>query len=110
MGGPCGECCRRIRSRRMRESPGRVESTRPGGRGDDFTRRSGMSGKRIVIGVLAAAGLGYASMKGYFPPKNGHEGTIGGAKRYQAQQITDKDVVTQDPQMAELVGSSLFHG
>ena len=71
-----------------------------------------MNGKRIVVvvGVLAAAGLGYASLKGYFPPKSGLEGTIGGAKRYQAQQIADKDVVTQDPQVQEFLQSDLFHG
>ena len=65
----------------------------------------------IIVGlvVVAIAGIAVAHYTGIFPPKSGLEGTIGGAKRYQATQITDKDVVLADPQVQALLQSDLFH-
>ena len=63
----------------------------------------------VVIGVLVAAGLGYVSLRGWFPPKADLEGTVGGAKRYHAEQITNKDVVLQDPEVQAFIQSDLFH-
>ena len=70
-----------------------------------------MKKSRIIVGlvVVAVAGIAVARYAGVFPPKFGFEGTIGAAKRYQATQITDKDVVLQDPQIQALLQSDLFH-
>src|SRR2546425_1824341 len=65
----------------------------------------------IILGLVSVAvvGLAVAHFTGVFPPKSGFEGTIGAAKRYNAPQITDKDVVLQDPQVQALLQSDLFH-
>lgn len=65
----------------------------------------------IILGlaVVGVVGLAVAHFTGIIPPKSGLEGTIGAAKRYQATQITDKDVVLADPQMQALLQSDLFH-
>ena len=65
----------------------------------------------IILGLVSVAvvGLAVAHFAGIFPPKSGFEGTIGAAKRYNATQITDKDVVLQDPQVQALLQSDLFH-
>src|SRR2546428_2080375 len=65
----------------------------------------------IILGlvVVAVVGIGVAHYMGIIPPKSGLEGTIGAAKRYQATQITDKDVVLADPQIQALLQSDLFH-
>src|SRR2546426_12821448 len=70
-----------------------------------------MKKSRIILGlvVVAVAGIAVARYAGVFPPKFGLEGTIGAAKRYNATQITDKDVVLQDPQVQALLQSDLFH-
>ena len=53
----------------------------------------------VVIVAVLAGGLAFAAWKGLIPPKrgNGTEATIGGAHRYEASQISDKDVTLQDP-------------
>ncbi|HEY2924121.1 MAG TPA: hypothetical protein VGJ98_04075, partial [Candidatus Eisenbacteria bacterium] len=65
----------------------------------------------IILGlaVVGVVGLAVAHFTGIIPPKSGLEGTIGAAKRYQATQITDKDVVLADPQIQALLQSDLFH-
>ena len=65
----------------------------------------------IIVGLVGVAvvGIGVAHFMGIIPPKSGLEGTIGAAKRYQATQITDKDVVLADPQVQALLQSDLFH-
>src|SRR5436309_14682956 len=70
-----------------------------------------MKKSRIIVGlvVVAVAGIAVARYAGVFPPKFGFEGTIGAAKRYQATQISDTDVVLQDPQIQALLQSDLFH-
>src|SRR2546425_9576590 len=74
-------------------------------------KEEAMKKSRIILGlvVVAVAGIAVARYAGVFPPKFGLEGTIGAAKRYQATQITDKDVVLQDPQIQALLQSDLFH-
>ena len=69
-----------------------------------------MQRQGIIVGVVGVAvvGLAAAHFAGIIPPKSGLEGTIGAAKRYQATQITDKDVVLQDPQVQALIQSDLF--
>src|SRR5258705_12972901 len=65
----------------------------------------------IILGLVGVAvvGIAVAHFTGIYPPKSGLEGTIGAAKRYQATQITDRDVVLQDPQVQALLQSDLFH-
>src|SRR5688572_18139537 len=65
----------------------------------------------IILGVVgvAVAGPAVADSTPSVRPKPGIEGTIGAAKRYQATQITDKDVVLADPQVQALLQSDLFH-
>ena len=65
----------------------------------------------IILGLVGVAvvGLAVAHFTGIIPPKSGLEGTIGAAKRYQATQITDRDVVLADPQVQALLQSDLFH-
>src|SRR5437867_3537270 len=74
-------------------------------------KEEAMNRWRVILGlvVVAVAGIAVAHYTGGFPPKSGLEGTIGAAKRYQATQITDKDVVLQDPQIVALLQSDLFH-
>jgi len=74
-------------------------------------KEEAMNRWRVILGlvVVAVAGIAVAHYTGVFPPKSGLEGTIGAAKRYQATQITDKDVVLQDPQIVALLQSDLFH-
>jgi len=70
-----------------------------------------MKRQGIIVGLagVAVVGIVVAHYAGIIPPKSGLEGTIGAAKRYQATQITDRDVVLQDPQVQALLQSDLFH-
>jgi hypothetical protein len=70
-----------------------------------------MNGKRwiVVAGLAVAAGVGIAAMNGLIPPRSGVEGTIAGAKRYQVEQISDKDVGLSDPAVQAFLQSDLFH-
>src|SRR5438094_925847 len=74
-------------------------------------KEEAMNRWRVILGlvVVAVAGIAVAHYTGVFPPKSGLEGTIGAAKRYQATQITDKDVVLQDPQIADGGQHELLH-
>jgi hypothetical protein len=47
-------------------------------------------------------------MTGLPPVDKGVEGTIGAAKRYQAQQISDKDVVLGDTSAQQFIQSDTF--
>src|SRR5207249_2167615 len=74
-------------------------------------KEEAMNRWRVILGlvVVAVAGIAVAHYTGVFPPKSGLEGTIGAAKRYQATQITDDDVVLQEPQVVDVVQSDLLH-
>ena len=62
----------------------------------------------IVVALVVAAGVGYYAWKGKVAPK-GAEGTIGAANRYQANQISDKDVQLRDPAIQTFLQSDMFH-
>ncbi len=47
-------------------------------------------------------------VKGFPPVGRGTEGTIGAAKKYQAQQLADKDVVLGDAAVQEFFQSDTF--
>jgi len=65
----------------------------------------------IVLGaVVVVAGLvAFASWTGLYPPKNGTEGAIGAANRYQARQISADDVKVTESQVQAFLQSDLFH-
>ena len=52
----------------------------------------------MLIGTVALAAiiLGIACWTGYPPVRAGHRATVGAAQRYQAKQMSDKDVVLGD--------------
>ncbi len=54
--------------------------------------------KKALLGVAAVAviAIGYFAIKGYPPVGDGAAGTVGAAKKYQSEQISDKDVVLKD--------------
>ena len=51
----------------------------------------------LIVGALAVIALGYFGVRGYPPVDQGAEGTVGAAKRYEAEQIASKDVVLKNP-------------
>ena len=66
--------------------------------------------RKIIWGLAAAAAITLAvfSVKGFPPTGPGTEGTIGAAKRYQAQQLSDKDVVLGDTEAQAFLQSDAF--
>ena len=70
-----------------------------------------MVSKRIlpIVAVLAVAALGYFAVRGFPTVGTGAEGTVGAAKRYEAEQIASKDVVLKDPALQEFMQTDVFH-
>jgi hypothetical protein len=67
-------------------------------------------GKKVMWGLVAAAAIALVVMQFTgFPPLNGAEGTIGAAKRYQAEQITAKDVKVDDSAQAFVQSDAFDH-
>ena len=67
--------------------------------------------KKVLIGTVAAAAiiLGIAWWTGYPPvPGEGTEATVGAAQRYQAKQMSDKDVVLGDAAAQKFLQSEGF--
>ena len=67
--------------------------------------------KKVLIGTVAAAAiiLGIAWWTGYPPvPGEGTEATVGAAQRYQAKQMSDKDVVLGDAEAQKFLQSEGF--
>ena len=65
--------------------------------------------KRVLIGLAAAAAVFIAvfTKTGWPPVGPGTEGTIGAAKRHQAQQLSASDVKLGDPSVQEFLQSDL---
>jgi hypothetical protein len=74
-----------------------------------FTKGQPMT-RKIIWGVAAAAAVALAvfSVKGFPPTGAGTEGTIGAAKRYQAPQLSEKDVTLGDASAQEFMQSDTF--
>jgi hypothetical protein len=70
-----------------------------------------MKNKNVVLyGVIAlVAVVAIAFFTGTIPPKSNLEGTIGGANRYQSQQISQTDVVLKDADVQAFLQSDTFH-
>ena len=66
--------------------------------------------RKAMWGLAAAAVvvLGVFAITGFPPVGRGTEGTIGAAKKYQAPQIADKDVVTGDASAQQFLQSDTF--
>jgi hypothetical protein len=67
-------------------------------------------GRKVMYALAAAAAVVLAvfATTGYPPMGRGTEGTIDGARRYQAQQMADKDVVLGDPAAQTFMQSDVF--
>ena len=64
-------------------------------------------GVTLLVGIL----VGYFAA-GYIPPEGDVAGTIGGVKKaekYRAEQITDADVILQNPEVQDLLQNDQFH-
>ncbi len=72
-----------------------------------------MKNKRMLIVagavVVIAAAIGFAAWTGLYPPKDGVEGAIGAANRYQAQQIGAGDVSLEDSRIQAFLQTDTFH-
>jgi len=66
--------------------------------------------RKAMWGLAAAAAVALAVfiVRGFPAIDRGTEGTVGAAKRYQAQQLTSKDVVVGDAQIQEFLQSDTF--
>lgn len=66
--------------------------------------------KKVLWVVAATAALALIAMRlvGYPPVEKGTEATIGAAQRYQAPQISNADVKTDDAQLQAFLQSDLF--
>lgn len=69
-----------------------------------------MTSRKAMWGLAAAAAvvLGIFIVKGFPVVEQGTDATIGAAKRYQAEQLSDKDVVVGDTQVQEFLQSETF--
>ena len=67
-------------------------------------------GRKVMYGLAAAAAvvLVLFATTGFPPIGRGTEGTIDGARRYQAQQLAAKDVVLGDPAAQQFLQSDVF--
>jgi len=76
----------------------------PVGRGEKM-------GKKVLWGVMAAAAALIVTfmIEGFPPGDNGSVGTIGAAKRYQADQIAREDVKTDDAALQTFLQSDAFN-
>ncbi|MCH7681425.1 hypothetical protein IID10_19020 [candidate division KSB1 bacterium] len=72
----------------------------------------GSSKAKMFFGVTLLVGIlvGYFAA-GYIPPEGDVAGTIGGVKKaekYRAEQMTDADVILQDPEIQKIIQSDEF--
>ena len=67
-------------------------------------------GRKVMYALAAAAAVVLALFvtTGFPPNGRGTEGTIDGARRYQAQQLAAKDVVLGDPEAQKFLQSDVF--
>jgi hypothetical protein len=65
--------------------------------------------KKALIGLVGIAAVGLLiAYVGGFPPAAGTEGTIGAARRYQAEQIKKSDVKVDNPELAAFIQTDTF--
>jgi hypothetical protein len=64
----------------------------------------------VILGtIVVVGGIGIVAVSGLWPPKNGVEGTIGGANRYHAPQIAESDVQLGDTDLQAFIQTDTFH-
>jgi hypothetical protein len=93
----------------VRDVMARIAAERPAASVLPFTKGHVMT-RKIIWGVAAAAAILFAvfSIKGFPPTGAGTEGTIGAAKRYQAPQLSEKDVTLGDASAQAFLQSDTF--
>jgi hypothetical protein len=81
-----------------------------GSRAVGVTEGGWVMGRKVMYGLAAAAAvvLVLFATTGFPPIGRGTEGTVDGARRYQAQQLADKDVVLGDPAAQQFLQSDVF--
>src|SRR5688572_4425421 len=70
-----------------------------------------MKSRNLIFSIVAlvAVAVGYITFSGIYPPREGVEGAIGAANRYNSNQITDGDVNLTDPSTQAFLQSDVFH-
>jgi hypothetical protein len=70
-----------------------------------------MKNNRILVvgGILVVAVIAALYATKTFPPRQGVEGAIGAANRYQSEQISEADVALKDPEIQAFLQTDLFH-
>lgn len=83
---------------------------RAAGRLVPFNRGGMVMAKKVMLGLAAVAAIVFAVLivRGFPMVDRGTEGTIGAAKKYQAQQLASGDVKTADPAVQEFLQSDTF--
>ena len=81
---------------------------------DKFKNPLGRGKKTFLIASALIAVIAVAYFSFISPPPEAEDvrGTIGGvekAEKYRAEQITDKDVILQDPEIQELLQNDMIH-
>jgi hypothetical protein len=71
----------------------------------------GMSSKKVLLGIAAVAvlAIGYFAVTGFPPTGPGSDATVGAAKKYQSEQIAQKDVTLSNPEIQRVLQSDAFH-
>lgn len=69
----------------------------------------GRKGILVAVAAVAAIAIGYFAVNGWPPVDQGAEGTVGAAKRYQAEQIKTEDVILKDAELQQVLQSQAFH-
>jgi hypothetical protein len=91
---------------------GGLEQSRRASQTTSITFRTGGTGmrKKLMWALAAAAAivLAFFAMRGFPKVDQGSEATIGAAKRYQAGQIANKDVVLGDQSVQQFMQSDVF--
>ena len=88
----------------------RIAADRHPGRLVPFRRGGMVMAKKIMVGLAAVAAIVLAIflVRGFPAVDRGTEGTIGAAKKYQAEQLKAGDVQTADPAIQEFLQSDTF--
>ena len=70
-----------------------------------------MNKRNLILAavMVVAVVIGYVAVSGKYPPKDGTQGAIGAANRYQAQQISGSDVSLKDAKIQAFLQTDVFH-
>jgi hypothetical protein len=96
--------------RQVMDSISREDRHQAGGQVVPFRKGESAMVRKAMWGLAAAAAilLGIYTVTGFPPVERGTEGTIGAAQKYQAAQLSEKDVVLGDQEAQEFIQSETF--